>query len=166
MQKAFVLASMLYAWPSKSLLTWPRYYRIGIGDGMPTIREQDRLLPIANVSRIMKRAIPDNGKMAKDSKETMQVGFRTVFSPMNDILLIGRVRNEYSRSYCFARIRVLSVAEQQATVCGCVQSNYQYDRLRKPCYSTMPRSCELTVGVRDLNRERCVAHPQPHREST
>lgn len=36
------------------------------------IREQDRLLPIANVSRIMKQAIPSNAKIAKDAKETVQ----------------------------------------------------------------------------------------------
>jgi nuclear transcription Y subunit beta len=36
------------------------------------IKEQDRLLPIANVSRIMKLALPDNAKIAKDAKETIQ----------------------------------------------------------------------------------------------
>jgi histone H3/H4 len=36
------------------------------------IREQDRLLPIANVSRIMKMAVPSNAKIAKDAKETVQ----------------------------------------------------------------------------------------------
>jgi len=36
------------------------------------IREQDRLLPIANVARIMKMAIPTNAKIAKDAKETVQ----------------------------------------------------------------------------------------------
>lgn len=36
------------------------------------IREQDRLLPIANVSRIMKMAVPNNAKIAKDAKETVQ----------------------------------------------------------------------------------------------
>eukprot|EP00126_Sphaerothecum_destruens_P002523 Sdes_comp15950_c0_seq2m5096 len=36
------------------------------------IREQDRFLPIANISRIMKRAIPENSKIAKDSKECVQ----------------------------------------------------------------------------------------------
>lgn len=35
-------------------------------------REQDRFLPIANISRIMKKVIPANGKVAKDSKETVQ----------------------------------------------------------------------------------------------
>ncbi|KAB2615409.1 nuclear transcription factor Y subunit B-3-like [Pyrus ussuriensis x Pyrus communis] len=33
-------------------------------------REQDRLLPIANVSRIMKKALPANAKISKDAKET------------------------------------------------------------------------------------------------
>ncbi|KAB2063582.1 hypothetical protein ES319_A10G225000v1 [Gossypium barbadense] len=37
-----------------------------------TVREQDRYLPIANISRIMKRALPTNGKIAKDAKETVQ----------------------------------------------------------------------------------------------
>ena len=36
------------------------------------IREQDRLLPIANVARIMKQAVPSNAKIAKDAKETVQ----------------------------------------------------------------------------------------------
>uniref|UniRef100_A0A1D1XLR9 Nuclear transcription factor Y subunit B-8 n=1 Tax=Anthurium amnicola TaxID=1678845 RepID=A0A1D1XLR9_9ARAE len=45
------------------------------GDGSPrsaNVREQDRFLPIANISRIMKKALPANAKIAKDSKETMQ----------------------------------------------------------------------------------------------
>lgn len=36
------------------------------------VREHDRFLPIANISRIMKKALPTNGKMAKDAKETVQ----------------------------------------------------------------------------------------------
>lgn len=36
------------------------------------VREQDRFLPIANISRIMKKGLPANGKIAKDAKETMQ----------------------------------------------------------------------------------------------
>lgn len=36
------------------------------------IREQDRLLPIANVARIMKQAVPTNAKIAKDAKECAQ----------------------------------------------------------------------------------------------
>ncbi|KAL5220447.1 hypothetical protein ABZP36_025160 [Zizania latifolia] len=45
-------------------------------DGSPPrsggVREQDRFLPIANISRIMKKAVPANGKIAKDAKETLQ----------------------------------------------------------------------------------------------
>lgn len=40
--------------------------------GGDAVREQDRLLPIANVARIMKMAIPTNAKIAKDAKETVQ----------------------------------------------------------------------------------------------
>merc|ERR1712037_50988 len=35
-------------------------------------REQDRFLPIANIARIMKKALPNNAKIAKDAKETVQ----------------------------------------------------------------------------------------------
>ncbi|XP_015692440.1 nuclear transcription factor Y subunit B-4 isoform X2 [Oryza brachyantha] len=35
-------------------------------------REQDRFLPIANIGRIMRRAVPENGKIAKDTKESVQ----------------------------------------------------------------------------------------------
>jgi histone H3/H4 len=34
--------------------------------------DQDRLLPIANVSRIMKRGLPESAKIAKDAKECVQ----------------------------------------------------------------------------------------------
>ncbi|XP_054036789.1 nuclear transcription factor Y subunit beta isoform X3 [Rissa tridactyla] len=37
-----------------------------------SFREQDIYLPIANVSRIMKNAIPQTGKIAKDAKECVQ----------------------------------------------------------------------------------------------
>ncbi|KAF4505165.1 hypothetical protein G6O67_007141 [Ophiocordyceps sinensis] len=36
------------------------------------VKEQDRWLPIANVARIMKNALPDNAKIAKETKECMQ----------------------------------------------------------------------------------------------
>ncbi|CAG5116896.1 unnamed protein product [Candidula unifasciata] len=36
------------------------------------LREQDRFLPIANVARIMKKAVPTTGKIAKDAKECVQ----------------------------------------------------------------------------------------------
>lgn len=36
------------------------------------IKEQDKLLPIANVGRIMKQILPPNAKISKEAKETMQ----------------------------------------------------------------------------------------------
>ncbi|KQJ95195.1 nuclear transcription factor Y subunit B-3 [Brachypodium distachyon] len=44
---------------------------IGIGGDSPA-KEQDRFLPIANVSRIMKRSLPANAKISKEAKETVQ----------------------------------------------------------------------------------------------
>mmetsp|Transcript_14067 Transcript_14067/g.21236 ORF Transcript_14067/g.21236 Transcript_14067/m.21236 type:complete len:161 (-) Transcript_14067:1006-1488(-) len=35
-------------------------------------REQDRLLPIANIARIMKQRLPPNAKISKEAKETVQ----------------------------------------------------------------------------------------------
>lgn len=35
-------------------------------------REQDRFVPLHNVARIMRHAIPPNGKVSKDAKECMQ----------------------------------------------------------------------------------------------
>ncbi|XP_014480522.1 PREDICTED: nuclear transcription factor Y subunit beta [Dinoponera quadriceps] len=43
----------------------------GTGSSAP-LREQDRFLPIANVAKIMKRAIPESGKIAKDARECVQ----------------------------------------------------------------------------------------------
>ena len=34
--------------------------------------EQERFLPIANISRIMKQALPPNAKISKEAKEQMQ----------------------------------------------------------------------------------------------
>ncbi|PON57623.1 Nuclear transcription factor Y subunit B [Parasponia andersonii] len=42
------------------------------GPNSASPREQDRFLPIANVSRIMKKALPANAKISKDAKETVQ----------------------------------------------------------------------------------------------
>lgn len=36
------------------------------------LREQDRWLPINNVSKLMKNALPTNAKISKDAKECMQ----------------------------------------------------------------------------------------------
>ena len=36
------------------------------------VHEQDRYLPIANISRIMKRSIPQSAKISKDAKECVQ----------------------------------------------------------------------------------------------
>ena len=44
----------------------------GEGETVVEDREQDKFLPIANISRIMKRALPENAKIAKDAKETVQ----------------------------------------------------------------------------------------------
>ncbi|XAR61297.1 hypothetical protein NMG60_11034950 [Bertholletia excelsa] len=42
------------------------------GEEEGVIKEQDRLLPIANVGRIMKQILPPNAKISKEAKETMQ----------------------------------------------------------------------------------------------
>ncbi|XWS27729.1 hypothetical protein CRYUN_Cryun25bG0005700 [Craigia yunnanensis] len=39
---------------------------------LSSLKEQDRFLPIANVSRIMKKALPANAKISKEAKETVQ----------------------------------------------------------------------------------------------
>ncbi|XP_044984145.1 nuclear transcription factor Y subunit B-4-like [Hordeum vulgare subsp. vulgare] len=36
------------------------------------VKEQERFLPIANIGRIMRRGVPENGKIAKDAKESIQ----------------------------------------------------------------------------------------------
>ncbi|KAH7676731.1 CCAAT-binding factor subunit A (HAP3) protein [Dioscorea alata] len=44
----------------------------GVIAGDVSVKEQDRLLPIANVGRIMKQILPPNAKISKEAKETMQ----------------------------------------------------------------------------------------------
>lgn len=47
-------------------------YDLDHEDGIISMKEQDRLLPIANVGRIMKQILPPNAKISKEAKETMQ----------------------------------------------------------------------------------------------
>lgn len=59
------------------------------------LREQDRFLPIANISRIMKKSLPDNAKIAKDAKETVQVQTRVLLPtlvPSATLLTVPRLR--------------------------------------------------------------------------
>jgi nuclear transcription Y subunit beta len=35
-------------------------------------KEQDRFLPVANIGLIMRRAVPENGKIARDARESIQ----------------------------------------------------------------------------------------------
>uniref|UniRef100_A0A804R3A7 Transcription factor CBF/NF-Y/archaeal histone domain-containing protein n=1 Tax=Zea mays TaxID=4577 RepID=A0A804R3A7_MAIZE len=35
-------------------------------------KEQDRFLSVANIGRIMRRAVPENGKIARDARESIQ----------------------------------------------------------------------------------------------
>ena len=44
------------------------------GEGHGALKSTDRLLPIANISKIMKKATPPLAKVSKDSKEVMQRG--------------------------------------------------------------------------------------------
>lgn len=46
--------------------------RVSASTNDPSNGEQDWLLPIANVGRIMKQILPPNAKIAKEGKETMQ----------------------------------------------------------------------------------------------
>lgn len=64
------------------------------GDQSPRsgVREQDRFLPIANISRIMKKGLPQNGKIAKDAKETVQECVSE---------FISFITSEYVGGFCF-----------------------------------------------------------------
>ncbi|XP_021912306.1 nuclear transcription factor Y subunit B-5-like [Carica papaya] len=45
---------------------------IGNGGEDGVVIEHEKLLPIANVGRIMKQILPSNAKISKEAKETMQ----------------------------------------------------------------------------------------------
>ncbi|KAI4317207.1 hypothetical protein L6164_025097 [Bauhinia variegata] len=53
-------------------MTGKRNQTSPIGSPESSSKELDRFLPIANVSRIMKRALPANAKISKEAKETVQ----------------------------------------------------------------------------------------------
>ncbi|XP_042051669.1 nuclear transcription factor Y subunit B-5-like [Salvia splendens] len=47
-------------------------FSISMAESSSSTSEQERLLPIANVGRIMKQILPPNAKISKEAKETMQ----------------------------------------------------------------------------------------------
>uniref|UniRef100_A0A7N0V5A7 Transcription factor CBF/NF-Y/archaeal histone domain-containing protein n=1 Tax=Kalanchoe fedtschenkoi TaxID=63787 RepID=A0A7N0V5A7_KALFE len=47
-------------------------YKCGGQSPNLTAREKDKFLPVANISRIMKIAVPPNGKIANDAKDIVQ----------------------------------------------------------------------------------------------
>ena len=55
--------------PSNLMNDSSNKFTIGNDD---TTNQQERLLPIANVGRIMKQILPQNAKISKEAKETMQ----------------------------------------------------------------------------------------------
>ena len=69
---------------------------------MSVVREQDRFLPIANISRIMKKSLPANAKIAKDAKETVQecVSEFISFITSEGMCVIGCSRRFVSNSFC------------------------------------------------------------------
>ncbi|KZV26153.1 nuclear transcription factor Y subunit B-10-like [Dorcoceras hygrometricum] len=102
------------------------------GDQSPRsgVREQDRFLPIANISRIMKKALPANGKVAKDAKETVQecvsefISFVTSeygsFSFVNHVYVVSfAVELEFQlRDYDFERASDKCQREKRKTING------------------------------------------------
>ncbi|VAI85218.1 unnamed protein product [Triticum turgidum subsp. durum] len=54
--------------------------------GTPVVREQDRLMPIANVIRIMRRALPAHAKISDDAKEAIQECVSEFISFVEDIV--------------------------------------------------------------------------------
>ncbi|VAI73043.1 unnamed protein product [Triticum turgidum subsp. durum] len=52
----------------------------------PVVREQDRLMPIANVIRIMRRALPAHAKISDEAKEAIQECVSEFISFVEDIV--------------------------------------------------------------------------------
>ena len=48
-------------------------------DSREELREQDRFLPIANVARIMKKGIPENGKVCRRTNICLFVCFHKIY---------------------------------------------------------------------------------------
>ena len=66
------------------------------------IREQDRFLPIANISRIMKKSLPPNAKIAKDAKETVQVSFEIIVQSLGNFLSCFMRANRFANQLVFS----------------------------------------------------------------
>ncbi|KAG8372964.1 hypothetical protein BUALT_Bualt12G0121800 [Buddleja alternifolia] len=61
-----------YSKPIFSLKMVDNYSSSEASPSNDVAKEQERLLPIANVGRIMKQILPSNAKISKEAKETMQ----------------------------------------------------------------------------------------------
>ena len=69
----------------------------------PGCREHDRFLPIANISRIMKRTLPPNAKIAKDAKDIVQecVSEFISFITSEYVVSCWKATKRQSLSYCY-----------------------------------------------------------------
>ena len=102
-----------------------------------SVREQDRFLPIANISRIMKKALPPNAKIAKDAKETVQecvsefISFIT--SECGPAPLAGSCL--LARPSCHAQVLAVSAVDMQALHTG---GSADKTTGRMPCMPCLP----------------------------
>ena len=109
-----------------------------------SVREQDRFLPIANISRIMKKALPPNAKIAKDAKETVQecvsefISFIT--SECGPAPLAGSCL--LARPSCHAQVLAVSAVDLQALHTG---GSADKTTGRMPCMPCLPPTSTLCL---------------------
>lgn len=82
------------------------------------IREQDRLLPIANVARIMKQAVPTNAKIAKDAKSCVQECVSEFISFVTSEYNSFEVTVQFHSSFFFCRASERCQLEKRKTING------------------------------------------------
>ena len=85
--------------------------------GGGSVREQDRYLPIANISRIMKKALPPNGKIGKDAKDTVQECVSEFISFITSEYVLFLLYQSLSLSLSFTLVKSLTLFEFYQSKC-------------------------------------------------
>lgn len=102
------------------------------GDELDDYKEQDRFLPIANVARIMKKALPDNAKIAKEAKETVQECVSEFISFITSEGMSSPLLNLRLSTHASTPVVNRVVVETSFVSCGCSSSLLFYAHLFVP----------------------------------
>ena len=122
------------------------------------LREQDRFLPIYNISKVMKKVVPHSGKVAKEARECVQECVSEFISFITRYCLILIVLTEtFSHHQHFSEASERCQAEKRKTINGedilFAMSTLGFDNYVEPLKLYLQKYREAMKGERQIESE-------------